>query len=140
MGKSILPPLRPLSKRQRETLEEVRRAIAELPRSPCIDQTEKDVEAYYRTAEVGAVAVVRQTQYHRLQYTVTSIGGTPVRAGRVYIENFGAFYMKSGKNCFHPTGQTRLVVPTEQVLAWAAAHPNGETDIRYWRDGEGSIL
>lgn len=108
--------------------------------SPCMDQTVKDVEAYYGVADVGAVAVVRQTQNHQVKYSVSSIGAVPVRSGRVYVEGFGAFYRKNGKNCFHPTGQTRLVVPTEQVLSWAAAHPCGEGGVRYWRKDEGSIL
>lgn len=108
--------------------------------SPCIDQTVKDVETYYRAADVGDVAVVRQTQHHHVQYTVTTVGAVPVRSGRVYVEGFGAFYRKSGKNCYQPTGQTRLVVPTDQVRVWAAAHPRGEMGVRYWRKDEGSIL
>ncbi|MCK9552771.1 hypothetical protein [Aquamicrobium sp.] len=55
------------------------------PVSPCIAQTEKDIEGGNR--------------------------------GRVYVSNAGAFYMKHGKNCFHPKGLTRLVVPTDEVLA-----------------------
>lgn len=97
--------------------------------SPCVDQTKGDIEAYYRATPVGAVAVVRHTQGHLLQYDVTEIEGRNAKIGRVYIRNAGAFHMKSGVNCFHPKGQTTLVVPTEAVLAWVKEHPRGEFDI-----------
>lgn len=96
--------------------------------SPCAYQTEGDIEAYYRNIEEGAVAVVRQTQHYSLRYFVTRVSGTKPSLGRVYVDQHGAFYMKHGKNCFHPKGQTTLVVPTEAVLQWAAEHPRGELD------------
>ncbi len=95
--------------------------------SPCGTQTEADIEAYYRHAEKGTVAVVRETQGHILRYTVTEVEGTNPSAGRTYIKNHGAFYMKHGKNCFHPKGQTTLVVPNDEILAWAKERPHGET-------------
>ncbi|MCV9964613.1 hypothetical protein OIU34_22235 [Pararhizobium sp. BT-229] len=98
--------------------------------SPCAYQTEDEIADYYRNATTGSVAVVRQTQGHMLVYAVTEVEGLNPRVGRVYIKQHGAFYMKSGKNCFHPKGQTTLVVPTEDVLKWAAEHPRGEFD--YW--------
>ena len=42
--------------------------------------------------------------------------------------------MKSGKNCWEPTGQTRLVVPTEEVLAWAAENPRGQMGVSIYAD------
>jgi hypothetical protein len=98
--------------------------------SPCAEQTEDEIAGYYRNAKVGDVAVVRQTQGHMLVYAVTEVEGLNPSRGRTYIKQHGAFYMKSGKNCFHPKGQTTLVVPTEEVLKWAAEHPRGEFD--YW--------
>ncbi|MDW9481164.1 hypothetical protein GOB57_21190 [Sinorhizobium meliloti] len=98
--------------------------------SPCAYQTEEEIAAYYRNASIGDRAVVRQTQGHMLVYGVTEVEGLNTRLGRVYIKQYGAFYSKSGKNCFHPKGQTTLVVPTEDVLKWAAEHPRGEVD--YW--------
>ena len=96
--------------------------------SPCAYQTADDIAEYYKAAEVGAVAVVRNTQYHMLEYMVTEIEGTNPRLGRVYVRGSGAFYAKSGRNCFHPKGQTSLVVPTDEVLEWAKAHPRGDFD------------
>lgn len=127
-----LPQLRKVGP---QVLEAVREYQTQNPRpvSPCIDQTEHDISAYYKSAGAGNQAVVRQTQGHILLYTVTAVEGTNPKAGRVYIQGFGAFYAKSGKNCFHPKGQTTLVVPTAEVLEWAAAHPRGESDISCWR-------
>lgn len=36
-----------------------------------------------------------------------------------------AFYMKHGKNCFHPTGQTTLVVPTRSLRMGEGASAGG---------------
>jgi hypothetical protein len=36
-----------------------------------------------------------------------------------------AFYAKSGKSCFYPGGQSNLVVPTKEVLAWSTDYPRG---------------
>lgn len=101
--------------------------------SPCIDQTEQDIEAYYRHAEVGQVAVVRHTQGGVLQYRVYEIEGTNPSRGRVSVRQAGAFYMKHGRNCFHPKGQTTLVVPTAAVLAWAKEHPQGDLGYSVYR-------
>lgn len=98
--------------------------------SPCAHQTETDIANYYRNAKVGDIAIVRETQYHLLVYSVTEVEGLNPQRGRVYVKQHGAFYMKSGKNCFHPKGQTTLVAPTEDVLKWAAEHPRGDFD--YW--------
>jgi hypothetical protein len=101
--------------------------------SPCIDQTADDIRGYYKHVEVGGRAMVRQTQGHWLRYTPCRVEATKARSGRLYVEGFGGFYAKSGKNCFHPTGQTTLVVPTPEVLAWVALHPQGESDVSCWR-------
>lgn len=59
-------------------------------------------------------------------FSVTEIEGRKPELGRVYIQGHGAFYVKHGRNCFHPKGQTTLVLPDEATLAWARAHPMGE--------------
>lgn len=95
--------------------------------SPCADQTEADIGSYYRNEPEGAVAVVRRTHGGILIYEVTTFALRRTRSGRINVNNSGDFYMKSGKNCFEPTGQTRLVVPTDAVIAWANEHSQGET-------------
>ncbi|MEI9418093.1 hypothetical protein [Mesorhizobium sp. Cs1321R2N1] len=101
------------------------------PVSPCIEQTQKDIEAYYRNAEIGQIAVVRHTQHHMLFYRVSEIESRDPPC--IYVRNGGAFYMKSGKSRYHPTGQTTLVVPTDEVLAWAKEHPQGELGYSVFR-------
>jgi hypothetical protein len=95
------------------------------PRSPCVDQTPAEIEAYYRNAPIGAPAAVRQTHGRMLRYDVTDIERVNPKLGRLYVRVHGAFYMKHGKNCWEPKGQTTLVVPTEAVVAWALEHPHG---------------
>jgi hypothetical protein len=80
-------------------------------------------------------AVVRHTQGHLLQYVVTEVEGRNPKREMVYIR--GAGYVKSGANCFHPKGQTTLVVPGP-VLAWAKEHPRGELNIGTIRTGRAS--
>ena len=104
--------------------------------SPCVDQTEDEIGAYYRAAKEKDRAVVRQTQGHLLIYKLTEIEGINPSRGRVYVRQFGAFYSKHGKNCFHPKGQTSLVVPTAEVLSWAEQHPHGEFGYRCYRTEE----
>jgi hypothetical protein len=70
---------------------------------------------------------VRHPQYGVLQYDIADIEGVNPKRGRVYVRTAGAFYMKHGKNCWHPKGQTDLVVPTDAVVAWAKEHPHGAT-------------
>lgn len=87
---------------------------------PCADQTPEQLEAYYRAATEGDLACVRTDHGGYLpstEYTFERITGG--RRGRVYLAASGSFYAGSGKNCFHPTGQKRLVVPTAAILAWA---------------------
>lgn len=102
--------------------------------SPCVDQTYDEIAAYYRAVEVGSPAIVRRTHGGLLRYDLSEVTGTKPRCGRVYVKNFGAFYAKSGRNCFHPKGQTSLVVPTEEVRDWLRKHPGGEMNVRTWRD------
>lgn len=101
-----------------------------MPLMPCADQTPEDIAAYYKTAEPGAVVVVRQGYGGMLTYHVGTVTDANPKRGRIYVQaghsGGAAFYTKHGKNCFEPTGQTRLVVPTPEVLAWAEAHPRGE--------------
>ncbi|TGQ84092.1 hypothetical protein EN850_02890 [Mesorhizobium sp. M8A.F.Ca.ET.207.01.1.1] len=105
-----------------------------MPLSPCVDQTEKDIETYYRNEPEGSAAAVRTTHGGILTYALTTFD-LRRKSGRINVEGFGDFYAKSGKNCYEPTGQKRLVVPTEEVVAWAKEHPRGETGHSTYRQG-----
>jgi hypothetical protein len=57
-----------------------------------------------------------------------SSAASNAKRGRVYIKHDDAwggraYYAKNGKSCFHPTEQINVVVPTEEVLAWAKKYP-----------------
>jgi len=100
--------------------------IPESPPAPCFGQTQDSVKAWLTEhVREGAEVVIRETQWHRLVYTlavVTGLGKGRFRVaprrrdGALGIED--SFYY-SGKHCFHPKGQTRLVIPTPTVLAAA---------------------
>lgn len=124
MSHSSSRPSRPFPTHQqrRDALKE---ALRNTPHSPCVDQTEADIEAYYRKAQIGELAAVRRTHGGMLYYEITEIDGTTPKLGRVYVRAHGAFYMKHGKNCREPKGQTTLVVPTAPVVAWALEYPRG---------------
>lgn len=101
------------------------------PLSPCAAQTETEIDTYYRKVPPGSAAAVRQTQRGWLQYTMGLVERIDPNLGWVYVPPFGAFYMKNGKYCFHPTGQTTLVVPTAGVINWKRDHPRGEPGYRF---------
>lgn len=94
---------------------------------PTNSQTAEQVETYHRNVKPGDVAVIRCTQGNILEFKVDKIAeGSPNR-GRIYLEQgdpYGgrAWYAKNGKSCFHPKGQSNLVVPTEEVMAWIKEH------------------
>ncbi|PJR91721.1 hypothetical protein CN878_18950 [Ochrobactrum sp. 695/2009] len=102
--------------------------------SPCARQTEAEIENYYRNQPEGSPAVVRRTHGGILTYQITTFGLRRTRSGRINVEGVGDFFMKSGKNCWEPTGQTRLVVPTDEVLAWAAENPRGQMGVSIYAD------
>jgi hypothetical protein len=123
------------SKKAREALDEMRERDPR-PLSPCAGQTEEERKAYYQRAPIGSAAVVRRLQSQVLYYFCTEIESRSPSTGRVYLRNAGSFFMKSGKNCFEPTGQKRLVNPTEAVLAWARENPRGKSGMALCRDPE----
>ena len=57
--------------------------------------------------------------------------------GRVYLQRHGAFYF-SGKNCYHPTGQVWLPIPTGERLAVASQPVHWHYDKRHEGWGPGN--
>lgn len=92
--------------------------------TPCYGQTADEVEAWLRANVcIGATVAIRHTQAGFRQYATATV--TRISKGRFEVDTLGpgnlstagcAFYF-SGKNCWSPKGQTRLVIPTEAVLA-----------------------
>lgn len=131
MTKLPLPKLRRVPEAALKALEE-HRLLDPTPLSPCANQTEAEIEKYYRNAEIGDIAVVRNTQGYVLQYTVLEISDRRPDIGSIYVGN-QSYYMKNGKMRRHPTGQISLVVPTNEVLAWHKEHLGGETGYTIYR-------
>ena len=74
----------------------------------------------------GDAVAVRETQGHVLEYHLATVGA--VRRGRIYLDKAAAWggsswYARSGKNCWSPKGQSRLVIPTEPVRDWIERRP-----------------
>lgn len=81
---------------------------------------------------MGVTVVVRNTHGSFLHYAQSEV--VRLAKGRLQVKvkvnpahdgglsDAGAMYYYSGKNCFLPTGKTRLVIPTEIVLK-ARGHP-----------------
>lgn len=91
--------------------------------APCYGQTAEEVEKWLRkNVQVGAQVIVRHGQGGIIQYIKAKV--IRLGRGRFEVDSIGEqslspasnnFYY-SGKNCWHPKGQTRLVAATEKVL------------------------
>lgn len=104
----------------KEMIERIEKRLrAERRFSPCVDQTREQIEDYYRNAPVGSDAVIRHYVGGQLRYEVRKITG---RNNRHVIVQGKAFTMKSGIAYDRRPYTTYLVVPTQAVLDWAAAH------------------
>jgi hypothetical protein len=98
---------------------------------PSLAQTAEEISAFYRNAKPGDVAVIRETYRLILKFRYTLIDGRSKDENRVYLNDapdYGgvAFYIKSGKNYKSPTGQARLVMPSDEIAAFIAANPDGK--------------
>ena len=122
----------PLPKRRRVNLD-ARQYIKEwratqIP-TPCADQTVEQKEQYYRTALIGAAAIVRDTRGQWLRYTIEKIERRLVKT--VVIFGVGSFYMASCTQ-YHCTGGGRtLVRPTDGLLGWINENPEGVDSTSY---------
>ena len=93
---------------------------------PCYEQSSNDIAAWLRAniRTTGILVAVRHTQGGILRYELGQVvrlapgrfGVAIKRRDGTFSDSGDTFYF-SGKNCLHPKGQTRLVIPTEAVLA-----------------------
>lgn len=92
--------------------------------SPCAGQSADAIAAWLKEhVAISVEVVVRHTQAGMLKYEM----GKVIRLGKgrfevgmrsrndIFAVSGGSFYY-SGKNCWEPKGQTRLVIPTTSVL------------------------
>lgn len=103
---------------------------------PAAGQSLTEIEEYLRSCGEGDKVAIRNTQGGILHYTITEVSGTNPRAGRVYTKASAtiggtSWYMKTGKNTFHPKGQSRLFLVSEAIEAYARKYPNGVLSYAY---------
>ena len=96
---------------------------------PATGQSLADIEQHLRSCAAGDLIAIRDTQGGMLTYKITEVTGTSPR-GRLYTRHAGgsggaSWYMKHGKNAFHPKGQTRLFILTDAIRDYIVKHPNG---------------
>jgi hypothetical protein len=118
-----------MENRKHSILQSIRHAQRRTEDDPSNTQTAEAISAHYRNASVGDVAVIRETYGGSLNFRLTKINA--IKGPRVYLACeplYGgpAFYLASRKNCRSPTGQAHLVIPTQPILDFAAANPNGK--------------
>ena len=106
--------------------------------APCYGQTKEEIEAWLRAnVRIGATVVVRHTQGMLPQYAKATVIRITKRCFEVDTLGPGNFsyggpsFYFSGKNCWSPKGQTRLVIPTEAVLS-ACGRP-GDLGMTYFK-------
>ena len=91
---------------------------------PCSGQSEEQIKDWMKEhVAIGEIVAVRNSHAGFIQYAQAKV--VRIGKGRFEVDSLGegnlsqsgtAFYY-SGKNCWHPKGKTRLVIPTEPVLA-----------------------
>lgn len=96
----------------------VRMKITPLHMLPCRGQSSEQVFHWFEREKPkrGDVVVVRVVYGGYCKYRPDTIKEVDHgRQRRVILTQHGSFY-RNGKNCFHPTGQTRMIEPTKAVL------------------------
>jgi len=91
-----------------------------------------ELEHYLRNSSVDDPVVIRAGWGNHVSYTAARIIGVNARSGRVYTDRSGAgasqgtaFYMRSGRDCDQPKGQTWLIMPTDENLRLTATGLKG---------------
>lgn len=108
----------------------------QVTKPPYFGQSAEQIEAWLRAnIQIGANVAVRNTQGGLLHYLPAKVvrlarGRFEVEPGETYgLGASGNTFYYSGKNCWHPKGQTRLVIPTSEVIA--AYGPPGALGLSY---------
>lgn len=107
---------------------------------PAEGQTLEAIEKYLRNAQENDEVAIRNTHGGILSFKIAKVTGTKPSSGRLYTDTSGltggtAWYMKHGKNAFHPTGQSRLFVPTEKVRSFIENNPTGVMTYKTYTPG-----
>ncbi len=86
---------------------------------PTEDQTELSIGEFLRTITVGDEVAIRETHGGLLRFILTKVDNIKKKNGRLYTNKEGyagcAWYIRTGRSCRYPTGQSHLVEPTSVV-------------------------
>jgi hypothetical protein len=102
---------------------------------PAEGQTEYEVGAYLKQASPGDEIAIHETQGGFLRIavtTITEIGAiAPGRLATAASSYAGTrWYIRTGRSCFYPKGQSHLILAADAVRRFAAEHPNGISTYR----------
>ena len=93
---------------------------------PAKDQSPEEIEKFMRSLKEGDEVAIHNAQGGGGLLSIHIAKVSEVRPrGRLWTDRSGDFgadnrwFMKSGKNCGAPTGQSRLVIPTDEVRRYA---------------------
>jgi len=97
---------------------------------PISGQTETSIALYISSCVAGSDIAICDSQGMGVRYLICKVEGVNPSIGRIYTDISGgqggkAWYRKTGKNCFHPKGRSRLVEPTEAVRRFTRLYPIG---------------
>jgi hypothetical protein len=91
---------------------------------PTEDQTELTIGRFLKVVQIGDEVAIRETHGGLLRFILTTVTG--LKKGRLYTQAQGyagnSWYVRTGRSCWYPTGQSHLVEPTPAVRAFS----NGE--------------
>tara|TARA_B100001123_G_scaffold285250_2_gene317922 strand:+ start:641 stop:988 length:348 start_codon:yes stop_codon:yes gene_type:complete len=93
---------------------------------PAAGQSSEEIEAFLRSREVGDEVAIHNPQGGSNLLNIKIATVTEVRPrGRLWTDKSADYgdnrwYVKTGKNCGAPTGQSRLKIPTDEVKRYAA--------------------
>lgn len=88
--------------------------------TPKAERFETVKDWFKENAKVSMIVPILKTDYGIVRMLLDRIDGINEATGRIYTRQHGAFYY-SGKNCFHPKGQTTMQIPTWDNLQFAAS-------------------
>lgn len=87
---------------------------------PTEDQTEMSIGEFLRTGMVGDDIAIRETHGGLLRFILTKVEN--IKKGRLYTEKGGyagsSWYIRTGRSCRYPTGQSHLVEPTSALRSF----------------------
>jgi hypothetical protein len=94
---------------------------------PAHGQTESEIGAYLERCIEGSPIAIHETHSGILTFTLTVVVEINRRTkGRLTTKAMGyggdRWYVKHGRSCRFPTGQSHLVVPTPEIEAYVAQH------------------